>query len=337
MLVPSILQNLSVADSDILCSHAIERHYSDNDVIFEEGDSATEFYFVKTGRVAIYIKKYHRTEDISMIQQGHCFGEMAILSGSRRTASAKASQDSTLLCIDNKSFRTVIENHPDIGKKIHALIARRNEELVLKESILDSSGFNDKRVYLSIKGDRSMSETVFNRERYESIVDQILPELTPNLESLLIERNVFRILLNFNSGEVETYTVFDPFTAETHAANKLTSKSYLDRHFPVMSYTEKARIINKLYSLLTKDPYLSKLSSHWQTLFISPLKSWQPVPAEKIKQALSELSTLRSLEHYYLRNFSISTVLDVIRMQFNCDGTHIVNNEDYQQFLKDNV
>jgi hypothetical protein len=28
---------------------------------------------------------------------------------------------------------------------------------------------------------------------------------------------------------------------------------------------------------------------------------------------------------------------DAIRMQFNCDGTHIVSAEDYQQFLQDNL
>ena len=337
MLEPSILQSLSAEDLDILCSLTTERSFVTDDVIFEEGDDANTLFFVKSGEVSIYIKKYHRTEDISSIHSGDCFGEMAILCNTRRTASAKASEACTLLCLDKDTFKSIISNNPEIGEKIHSLIATRQKELVLKESIMDSIGFSTEHMHLSIKGDPSLRETVFNRERYDSIVDVILPELTPNIESMLIERNVFRVLINFNSGEVEAYTLFNPFTPETHAANRLTSKSYLDRHFPMISYEEKSRIVKNLYTSLTQDPYLGELSSHWKHLFLDPLEEWQAVPIEKIKQALSQLTTLRSLENYYLRNFSINTTQDVIRMQFNCDGTHIVSNEDYQRFLEENL
>jgi CRP-like cAMP-binding protein len=337
MQISPILQNLSVDNFETLCSHATKRHYAGDEVIFEEGDSASEFFFVKSGRVSIYIHKYHRSEDISSIHEGDCFGEMAILSNTRRTASAKALQDSTLLCLDMQAFRSVLKKYPDIEEKISSLVAKRNEELVLKESILDSSGLNEDHLHLSIKGDPSMRETVFNRERYESIVDKILPELIPRIESMLLERNVFRINLNFNSGEIEIYTIFNPFTPETHAANRLTSSSYLDRHFPLIAYDVKAQIIKKVHMALAEAPYLTELPSHWQHLFLDPLKTWEPVPAKKIQHALSQLTTLRSLENYYLRNFGISTILDVIRMQFNCDGTHIVSNEDYQRFLQENL
>lgn len=336
----SILQNLSVNDFDMLCSQATERHYAADKLVFEEGDicdKSAEFFFVKSGKVSIFIYKYHRTEDISILNAGECFGEMGILNKTRRTASARALQDSTLLCLDRQAFCSVIESHPKIGEKVYALMARRNQELALKESILDSSGFNERRVHVSIKGDRSLSETVFDRERYKSIVDDIFPDLIPKLQSLLLERNVFRILINFNSGEVETYTIFNPFSPETHAANRLTSTSYLDRHFPELDYAEKASVIGSVYLSLAQNPGLSQLSEHWQTLFLDPLKSWQAVPREKIKQALSQLVTLRNLENYYLRNVSISTVVDVIRMQFNCDGTHIVSNDDYQRFLEENL
>jgi len=337
VLEPSILQSLSVKDFDMLCSHASEHDYVADEVIFEEGDEANELFFVKSGGILIYIQKYHRTEDISTIHSGDCFGEMAILSNTRRTASAKTSETSTLLSLDKKTFKSIIKNNPDIGEKIHTLIATRQKELVLKESIMDSIGFSGDHMHLSIKGDPSLRETVFNRERYDSIVDVILPELTPNIESMLIERNVFRVLINFNSGEVEAYTLFNPFSPETHAANRLTSKSYLDRHFPLINYEEKTRIVKSIYTLLAQDSYLGELSSHWKNLFLDPLEEWQVVPIEKIKQALSQLETLRSLENYYLRNFSINTTIDVIRMQFNCDGTHIVSNEDYQRFLKENL
>jgi hypothetical protein len=154
---------------------------------------------------------------------------------------------------------------------------------------------------------------------------------------MLLERNVFRFFLNFNSGEVRVYTIFDPFTAETHDANKLSSTAYLERHFPRIDYTKKADIIRNVYSSLAQETYFDQLSDHWQHLFINPLKEWSPVAADKVDHAISQLEILRNLENYYLRNFSLSIIQDVIRMQFNCDGTHIVSNKDYHRFLEENL
>jgi len=207
----------------------------------------------------------------------------------------------------------------------------------LKESIQDSIGFHEGDLHLGIKGDPSLRETVFDRERYESLVDKILPDLIINLESMLLERNVFRFNLNFNSGEIEVYTVFNPFLPETHAANRLVSSSYLDRHFPLITYNEKTDIIQNLFTSIAEIQSLKKLSAHWQHLFLNPLDDWKPVPMKKIKHALSQLEVLRNMDYYYLRSVSINTVQDVIRMQFNCDGAHIVNNDDYIRFLEENL
>ena len=66
-------------------------------------------------------------------------------------------------------------------------------------------------------------------------------------------------------------------------------------------------------------------------------RDWQPVAREDIAETIGKLSLLRSIPNYYLRNFAINTVQDAIRMQFNCDGTHIVSSEDYQRFIVENL
>lgn len=333
----SSLTNLTAEEFKALCHFAEKRDLPSGSIVFSEADEADKFYIIGSGSVSIYIQKYERTEDIAILGQGDCFGEMAILNGTRRTAFAKTLEQTTLHYIDKDVFKNFLQEHDAMGQRVYALISRRNEELALKESVLDSAGFNCEHLHVSIKGDPSLRETVFNRERYDSIVDDLMPELLPNLEAMLLERNVFRVFINFNSAEIRVHTVFDPFTPETHAANKLTSRAYLDRHFPALDYEEKARIIRRIYSVILDDSYMTKLSEHWQHLFLNPLKEWQPVSPDKIRSALNELGTLRTLENYYLRNISLNTVQDVIRMQFNCDGTHIVNSDDYQRFLEENL
>ena len=46
---------------------------------------------------------------------------------------------------------------------------------------------------------------------------------------------------------------------------------------------------------------------------------------------------MRKIPNFYLRNFSLSVAQDAVRMQFNCDGTHIVSTNEYGHFLEQNI
>jgi hypothetical protein len=58
---------------------------------------------------------------------------------------------------------------------------------------------------------------------------------------------------------------------------------------------------------------------------------------QDVERVLQTLKLLRNLPEYYLRNFSISTVQSVVRMQFNCDGTQIVHAKDFDTFIRENL
>ena len=108
---------------------------------------------------------------------------------------------------------------------------------------------------------------MFSRERYESIVDKVLPELIPNLESLLLERCAYRVFVAFNSGEVRVSSIYDPFYEETHTANKLIDTSYIERHFPRVSFEEKTKLIRKIYQFVMKDKGFNHLPMHWKNVY----------------------------------------------------------------------
>ena len=58
---------------------------------------------------------------------------------------------------------------------------------------------------------------------------------------------------------------------------------------------------------------------------------------KEVRKVLHSLPLLRNLEEYYLRNFSISTVQCVVRLQFNCDGTQIIHARDFDRFIEQNL
>ena len=211
------------------------------------------------------------------------------------------------------------------------------EELVLRETILSATGLNEKSVQIGIKGDPSLRETTLERKRYESPVDKVMDALVENLEELFLNRSIYRIFIGFNSGEVRTQSIFDPLRQEIHAAEKLADMSYIDRHFPQISYQDKIRAMREIYGFIQKSSWFERVPNFWKNIFIKRHQSWEPMTQEEIHRILSTLALLRNLPDFYLRNITICMVQDMVRMQFNCDGTQIISAENYQKFLEDNL
>lgn len=333
----SIFRELTAADLDKIKARAARQTYKKEEVIFSEGDTADYVYFIESGRVSISIRKFTEQEEIATLGPGEYFGEMALFQKDKRTASVTALTDTTVFSVDRGVFMDLVRTDRAIAEKINDILARRNEELLLKENLVDITGFEGKNFHVSIKGDPSLRETTFTRERYESVVDKVLPLLAPNLEDLLLNRCVYQVFVAFNSGEVRTSSVFEPFSEELHQATKLADEAFVERHFPKVPYEEKVMMLRRLYKVIAGDPVFDLLPDHFRKIFSSYYENWKPVTPGEISNTLSQLTSLRSIPNYYLRNFAMNITRDAIRMQFNCDGTHIVSAEDYQRFLDENV
>ncbi len=211
------------------------------------------------------------------------------------------------------------------------------EELVLRESIVSATGLNEDSIQIGIKGDPSLRETSLERKRYESPVDKVMDNLILNLEDLLLNRSTYRIFIGFNSGEIRTQSIFDPLRQEIHAADKLADKNYIDRHFPKISYEDKIQAMREIYEVIQKSKWFDRFPSYWKKIFIKRHESWEPMTKDEIHTIMSTLKTMRNLPDFYLRNITVCIVQDMVRMQFNCDGTQIISAENYTRFIEDNM
>jgi CRP-like cAMP-binding protein len=333
----SFFQDLTDAEIIDIKSHSLTTKYKKDELIFAEGDEVDCFYIVESGRVSIYVEKCGRNEPICTLGKNEYFGEMAIFNKDRRTASAMACENTVLLGIDKDQFLLFVKTHPKLAEKFSAILAKRNEELLLIESLIHTTGINGKKLHISIKGDPSIRESAFFRTRYESIVDKLLPQLEPVLENLLLNRCIYKIFLNFNSGEVRTSSVFNPFNEKIHTVNKLINKAYIDRHFLEIPYEEKSRFIKRMFGFVADDTMFNMLPSYMRNTFLKLNDDWKPVEQKNISMIMGQLRALRNIKSFYLRNMSVSVIQDAVRLQFNCDGTHFLSAEDYQQFLQENL
>ena len=73
--------------------------------IFHEGMIGFYFYIIKQGKVRIYIKdEYKKTLSV-----GESFGEIALIQGGERTATAQADGDVLLWCLERNNFKKILD------------------------------------------------------------------------------------------------------------------------------------------------------------------------------------------------------------------------------------
>ena len=211
------------------------------------------------------------------------------------------------------------------------------EELVLRESIVSATGLNESSLQIGIKGDPSLRETTLERKRYESPVDKVMDKLIVNLEDLMLNRSIYRIFIGFNSGEIRTSSIFDPLRQEIHEAEKLADSAYIERHFPRIKFEDKIQAMRDIYTVIGGSKLFETVPAHWKRIFSKRHESWEPMTQDEIKTVMHSVKIMRGLPDFYLRNITICIVQDMIRMQFNCDGTQIISAENYQKFIADNM
>ena len=93
--------------------------------IFKEGQQANTAYLVKSGTVTIKKKIENKQVTLAHIKAGHIFGEMGIISGEPRNATALAEDYCELVVIDNKVLnKSLLESSKIIQAITKTLIQR---------------------------------------------------------------------------------------------------------------------------------------------------------------------------------------------------------------------
>jgi len=109
--------------------------YDTGAFILREGSKATNCYVITEGKVRI-LKKTHKGENIplGLVKPGEFLGEMAMLSGERRSASAVAASTVKAIVIDHAEFVALLrEQHPFASRlslQISTLLATRCHHLL---------------------------------------------------------------------------------------------------------------------------------------------------------------------------------------------------------------
>jgi CRP/FNR family transcriptional regulator len=105
---------------------AVPRSFPAGTRVFHEGDSSDACYIVSDG--SFRVTREHsdgRAITLATLGPGEIFGELAMLDGDKRSASAESITDGTLLALPANDVRGLLARNPEIALKLVAGLVRR--------------------------------------------------------------------------------------------------------------------------------------------------------------------------------------------------------------------
>lgn len=121
-----VFAGMSDSELDEIVPLVVQRRLRRNTVIFHEGDPASAFYLVKTGRVKIYkVFRDGREQVLAMLSDGQIFGDVPTFDGGPYPATAATMADSEIYLIRRDDFLEVVRRHPEIAIKVIVLLGQR--------------------------------------------------------------------------------------------------------------------------------------------------------------------------------------------------------------------
>ncbi len=100
--------------------------YGKGAMIYHQGDSPTRFYYLRQGRVRLYLSSATGNERTLMeIHAGELFGEAAFFDHLPRVSAAKAVEKSQIVPIDQGLLQSLLQSDPILSMELLAYLAKR--------------------------------------------------------------------------------------------------------------------------------------------------------------------------------------------------------------------
>ena len=112
-------------DLGIIAKYVEELSVDAGTDLIREGDAGREFYIIVEGKASLS----RGGREIGVVGPGSYFGELSLLDGQKRDATVTTVAPTELLVIGIREFVTVLEDVPQITRKLLAGMARRLHEL----------------------------------------------------------------------------------------------------------------------------------------------------------------------------------------------------------------
>lgn len=180
-LAPQVLAPLQMACRSV----RLER----GDILFHRGDKGHEMYIIESGKMRIWMETPDGRElELAEIGENEVLGELEIIDGKSRSASAQAMVPTRLIALPREAFFTQMGNYP--GMAVHLLTVlserlRQNNE----RQLMDRATYTDKTrlVKLLLLLSQETQDSVLIQNPDPQLIGELLGISTAQVDHFLDE------------------------------------------------------------------------------------------------------------------------------------------------------
>jgi CRP/FNR family transcriptional regulator/CRP/FNR family cyclic AMP-dependent transcriptional regulator len=120
------------------------RQYRAGHIIFHQDDPGTTLHIISSGLVKLALTSQEGREvTVGILGPGEFFGDLSLLDGGPRSASAAALEATETLTLDREPFVAILARHPEVASGLLTVLGnrlRRTDELIQDILFLDLPG-----------------------------------------------------------------------------------------------------------------------------------------------------------------------------------------------------
>lgn len=197
----SQIQLFSQLDDDergVLASAMANRTLQAGEALFRVGDAGDSMFIVETGSVELFVKDTAGQKIVlHTATTGDFFGELSLLDGGSRTASATCVEEAKLFVLDREDLLQLFRKRPDAALDMLAAMGRmtRKANALLRERVV-----------------KNVNEEV-QEERESSLVLRVadwVANFSGSITFLVLHVGIFAVWIVFNIG-ILPFPAFDAF------------------------------------------------------------------------------------------------------------------------------
>jgi CRP-like cAMP-binding protein/CheY-like chemotaxis protein len=135
-----IFKMLGKESIDFIIERLKLKTFAQGDTVVRIGDPGDEMFIIMSGEVRICIyADDHSEQTVARLGAGDYFGEMALLTGETRSASAIANEECEMFILQKNDFDVILEKFPSISLSMGKIVSKRLRDILKKASQMPSA------------------------------------------------------------------------------------------------------------------------------------------------------------------------------------------------------
>lgn len=123
-----LFENVAEEDLDRIGEMLKERRLNEGQTLFKQGDVGDSLIIVSDGRIKVFLQEGSEERVLAFFAEGQVLGEISLLTGELRSASAVAVSDSRVLTLSKADFDAYLSKDVGVMREMMRLIALRQAQ-----------------------------------------------------------------------------------------------------------------------------------------------------------------------------------------------------------------